>query len=671
MISDTDLPTFFQDPEFIRLNPSHTFPVNGASPPLIRAEANADTWLTTNWLASDAHTTAFLQGHDPEAVPVNPSFKGVVYPTSIFENRALDDSYLPRQGEYAVATHVFYGARPIDTSPLDPASIGFIGVVDLAAARRFDLPVAKILNAAGVAVAPDLQSIMAGYAAMKSGDGGTRVADPTSTDPKAYPLVKLDYAMLPADPPAALLGAIRNLFGWAVTDGQQALPEGALPLPKEQVDLATAAARGPRRAGDGAPHRAAADGRWLLRPVLHIRLRLVVVVVLGCRAVRRSDGGGGRRGGRQGRRDGPRAASGVGVGIGRQRGGTDHPPGARGPRARRRVVRRRPAGLVAYLDAPRSSRTGWPGGAGRFAVTVLEAPAPPAPTATLPAAAPRRRSAAVRRDRSDVDRFVTRVLAVVAASVAGFLVFVLVLSGLAHDRSQAGLVRRFRVELATQRAPIGGAIPSGVPVAQLDIPAIDVHEIVVQGTSSGITRVGPGHLAASVLPGQTGNAVIAGRRIGYGGPFSRLAGLRTGDVIVATTGQGRARYTVIGSGTSPSNRVRMMMPSGRNRLTLVTSDPPLLANRYRYVVARLDSKPFAPTGHASQVERIDLGLTGDPAVLATLFVWLLFAALVGVGAVEAFRRLPTACAWLVATPLVLAAAWLVFENFTVLLPATL
>jgi sortase A len=326
---------------------------------------------------------------------------------------------------------------------------------------------------------------------------------------------------------------------------------------------------------------------------------------------------------------------------------------------------------VAHLDAAWQPVTAPDARVGGVGMTVLEAPPTPTPTTMLPATAPRRRSVAVRRERSDVDRLLTRALVVVAASVVGFLVFVLALSGLVHQRSQAGLVRRFRNELATQRAPIGGAIPNGVPVAQLDVPAIDVHEIVVQGTSSGITRAGPGHLAASVLPGQTGNAVIAGRRIGYGGPFSRLAALRPGDRILATTGQGRARYTVVGSGTSPSNRVRMMMPTSRKLLTLVTSDPPLLADRYRYVVARLDSKPFAPTGHASRVERVDLGLTGDPAVLATLFVWLLFAALVGVGAVEAFRRLPAACAWLIAAPLVCAAAWLVYENFVVLLPATL
>jgi sortase A len=304
-------------------------------------------------------------------------------------------------------------------------------------------------------------------------------------------------------------------------------------------------------------------------------------------------------------------------------------------------------------------------------MTAVEAPPAPRPTTTAPITVPRRRTVATRRERGVVDRTITRALMVVAVSTVAFVVFVVALSGLAHERTQAGLVRRFRTELATQRAPIGGAIPNGVPVAQLDVPRVGINEIVVQGTSSGVTRAGPGHLAASVLPGQTGNAVIAGRRTGYGGPFSKLGDLHAGDRIRVTTGQGTARYTVVGSGTSPSDRVRMLMPTSRNRLTLVTSDPALLASRYRYVVARLDSKPFAATGHASRVERIDLGLTGDPTVLATLFVWLLFAALVGFGAVEAFRRLPAACAWLVTAPLVLAAAWLVFESFVVLLPATL
>lgn len=235
LISDTDLPSYFQDPEFVRLNPGHTFPVNGVSTPLIRAEGNADTWITTNWIKANGPASAFLAGSDPDGVEVNPSFKGVSYPTSIFENRALDDAYLPRQGQHQVVSHVFYGARPRDTSPLDPGSVGFVGIVDLPTAHQFNLPIARILNGAGAAVAPDEDSIVAGLKAMKSDVDATLVANPTSNDRAAYPLVKLDYAMVPTQPDEAHLAAIRELLTWGVTEGQSELPSGYVPLTTELV----------------------------------------------------------------------------------------------------------------------------------------------------------------------------------------------------------------------------------------------------------------------------------------------------------------------------------------------------------------------------------------------------------------------------------------------------
>ncbi len=235
LISDTDLGSFFQDPELTRLNPHHTFPVTGASTPLIRAEANADTWVTTNWIAHDANAAAFLRGNDPDRVVVDPSYKGISYPTDIFENRALDDAYLPREGEAATVQHVFYGARPRDTSPLDPAQTGFIGVVDLAAANRFDLPTAKLINRAGKAVAPTAAGILAGYHAMVAGPSGTLVANPASTDPAAYPLVKVDYAMVPKVTDLAHARHITDALTWGATTGQTGLPPGYVPLPPALV----------------------------------------------------------------------------------------------------------------------------------------------------------------------------------------------------------------------------------------------------------------------------------------------------------------------------------------------------------------------------------------------------------------------------------------------------
>jgi sortase A len=286
-------------------------------------------------------------------------------------------------------------------------------------------------------------------------------------------------------------------------------------------------------------------------------------------------------------------------------------------------------------------------------------------------APPPTKTPAARADRSPVATVLNRGLLTFAVAVLAFGFFLLTPSALQHGRSQAGLVRRFRAELATQRAPIGGVVPNGSPVALIEIPAIGVHEIVVQGTSSGETRAGPGHLAASVLPGQLGNSVVIGRLLSYGGPFRHLGSLHAGEQIRVTTGQGTARYSVVSEGTQPASSAEAMLPTTAGRLTLVTSDPVVFASRYRVAVASLESDPFAATGHASKIDRIDLGLTGDPAAAATLFVWLLFAALVGCAAVVAFRRTPRATAWLIVAPLVLAAAWLVFENLVVLLPASL
>jgi sortase A len=279
------------------------------------------------------------------------------------------------------------------------------------------------------------------------------------------------------------------------------------------------------------------------------------------------------------------------------------------------------------------------------------------------------RSAAI--SRADIGIVLNRGLLIFAVAVVAFGFFLYTPSALQHGRSQTGLTRRFRAELATERAPIGGLIPAGAPVALIEIPAIGVREIVVQGTTSGLTRAGPGHLAASVLPGQPGNSVIIGRHFSFGGPFRHLSSVRSGDEIRVTTGQGTARYSVISEGTRPAGSAQPMLPTSKDQLTLVTSDPVLLSTRYRVAVANLVSTPFAPTGHASTIGRADLGLTGDPTAAATLFVWLLFAGLVGAAAVYAFRRTGLASAWLVVAPLILMAAWLVFENAAVLLPASL
>ena len=138
-----------------------------------------------------------------------------------------------------------------------------------------------------------------------------------------------------------------------------------------------------------------------------------------------------------------------------------------------------------------------------------------------------------------------------------------------------------------------------------------------------------------------------------------------------TTGQGTARYAVVSEGTQPAGSAEAMLPTTTGRLTLVTSDPAVFANRYRVAVARLVSGPFAATGHASTISRIELGLTGDPAAAGDSVRLVARRAL---GGLRRSGRVPPRAprdGVVDRAPLVLAAAWLVFENLVVLLPASL
>ena len=106
-------------------------------------------------------------------------------------------------------------------------------------------------------------------------------------------------------------------------------------------------------------------------------------------------------------------------------------------------------------------------------------------------------------------------------------------------------------EVTTTTAPGSTTEPAlrrppgrGRRIAHLRIPAIGVDKIVVSGVQVADLKRGPGHYPDSPLPGQPGNAAIAGHRTTYGAPFNRLDELEQGDEILVTTVQGAFRYEV-------------------------------------------------------------------------------------------------------------------------------
>ncbi|MGK2929684.1 MAG: class E sortase, partial [Acidimicrobiales bacterium] len=124
----------------------------------------------------------------------------------------------------------------------------------------------------------------------------------------------------------------------------------------------------------------------------------------------------------------------------------------------------------------------------------------------------------------------------------------------------------------------------GDAAARIVIPRIGIDKIVVEGVSRSDLREGPGHYPDTPMPGQSGNAAIAGHRTTYGAPFHRVDELEPGDEIQVTTVQGAFTYRVMGTEIVAPSDVQVIDDKGDNRLTL-TSCHPKYSARQRIVVS--------------------------------------------------------------------------------------
>lgn len=136
---------------------------------------------------------------------------------------------------------------------------------------------------------------------------------------------------------------------------------------------------------------------------------------------------------------------------------------------------------------------------------------------------------------------------------------------------------------------------NGQVLDHLQIPAIGVDKYVVQGTSRADLSNGPGHYPDTVLPGQVGNAAIAGHRVTYGAPFFRLDSLKKGDRILVTDRLDRHfTYEVASVTVVPPSDVAVLAPSKTAELTLTTCNPRFGASSRLIVVATMTTPGAAP-----------------------------------------------------------------------------
>mgnify|MGYP000051713666 CR=1 FL=1 len=187
----------------------------------------------------------------------------------------------------------------------------------------------------------------------------------------------------------------------------------------------------------------------------------------------------------------------------------------------------------------------------------------------------------------------------------------------AEEEDAAAIDEKITAKLAAidpVQAPPAEVPKEGDPEGKIEIPAIGLRsKTFVEGVAKADLRKGPGHYPSTPLPGNPGNAAIAGHRTTYGAPFNRIDELKPGDQIITYTLQGKFVYEVLESpverragdegGTwGPGwfavkpNDVSVLAPTDDNRLTLTACHPKYSAKLRIIVQAKLVAEPAeAPT----------------------------------------------------------------------------
>lgn len=285
---------------------------------------------------------------------------------------------------------------------------------------------------------------------------------------------------------------------------------------------------------------------------------------------------------------------------------------------------------------------------------------------------------------------VGRALIAAGTLVLLFVAYQLWGTGLREAQAQSTLTEDFSQALASRPAPVGETPaplppPEGEAVAILRIPKLGLEKAVVEGVGVPDLKKGPGHYPGTPMPGQPGNAGIAGHRTTYGAPFYEIDRLQAGDEILVRTLQGEFRYVVDRTTVVRPDQIEVLDPTEEDRLTLTTCHPRFTARQRLIVSAVLTGEPApapppppAPVADQPVVGEVEdepalegAGLSGDPAARGPAVAWGALAAAVWLGVAllaRAWRRWP---AYLIGAPVFLVVLFVFFENVARLFPANI
>jgi sortase A len=181
---------------------------------------------------------------------------------------------------------------------------------------------------------------------------------------------------------------------------------------------------------------------------------------------------------------------------------------------------------------------------------------------------------------------------------------------------------------ADASSPVQQDIPPivrGEAFARMEIPRIDKVVYIVPGVEVNDLKKGPGHYPDTPLPGQLGNAAIAGHRTTWDAPFANIDQLEPGDEIIVTMANGDTfvydvSFTEI---VAPEDSFVIATSDPTvAMLTLTTCHPKYTTKQRMAVHAILDADKSAAVGipteyeleRASETTVVPTAIEDDPVV---------------------------------------------------------
>ncbi|HTD49635.1 MAG TPA: class E sortase [Acidimicrobiia bacterium] len=203
------------------------------------------------------------------------------------------------------------------------------------------------------------------------------------------------------------------------------------------------------------------------------------------------------------------------------------------------------------------------------------------------------------------------------------------------------------------------APPEGGIIGEIVIKKIGVDWIFREGVQLADLAQGPGHYPGTPLPGQIGDAAIAGHRTTHGAPFFRVNELAPGDMIHLKTFAGSYTYVVDKQPFAVDPTDYGVVANTPDAELTLTSCTPRYSAAQRIVikaklVRKLSDRPHRPPTRINgrrvlppQRSQLATGLEGESNSDVPSVVWGAIVAVVGALWWWAFRRWRHPMTWIV------------------------